>query len=268
MSNKLIDLNALSSYKTQSDLKYQDKLTAGTGISIDANNVISATGGGGGVTLPPAFAFNIQEPDFTATFALDNAFSTAVANQQFSNYKLGASLSIGGTYPGKLYLAHADYLYGSSATSSHHIAAVFVGSTSKTVNIKDTTNTMPAVYTALKNQIGNSHFLGCTDMPGSPITNFYCARPIHFTDMYTFEQYNAQSVIVGSGKLALFSNYCRACNNLFESAGNYSTGISLRTNSSGTATFNYYYYSGKSGSVSFATSASTAVSIIGIVLLK
>ena len=45
MSNKLIDLNALSSYKTQSDLKYQDKLTAGSGINI-TNNVISATGGG------------------------------------------------------------------------------------------------------------------------------------------------------------------------------------------------------------------------------
>lgn len=42
MSNKLIDLNALSSYKTQSDLKYQDKLTAGDSITI-SNNVISAT---------------------------------------------------------------------------------------------------------------------------------------------------------------------------------------------------------------------------------
>ena len=55
MSNKLIDLNALSSYKTQSDLKYQDKLTAGSGISI-ANNVISTTAGGGqdiyNVTIP------------------------------------------------------------------------------------------------------------------------------------------------------------------------------------------------------------------------
>lgn len=40
MSNKLIDLTALSSYKTQSDLKYQDKLTAGNNISI-SNNVIS-----------------------------------------------------------------------------------------------------------------------------------------------------------------------------------------------------------------------------------
>lgn len=55
MSNKLIDLNALSSYKTQSDLKYQDKLTAGSGINI-TNNVISATSGGGqdiyNVTIP------------------------------------------------------------------------------------------------------------------------------------------------------------------------------------------------------------------------
>lgn len=46
MSNKLIDLSALSEYKTRSDAKYQDKLTAGTGISISASNVISATGGG------------------------------------------------------------------------------------------------------------------------------------------------------------------------------------------------------------------------------
>lgn len=43
MSNKLIDFNALSSYKTQSDLKYQDKLTAGDGIGI-SNGVISVSG--------------------------------------------------------------------------------------------------------------------------------------------------------------------------------------------------------------------------------
>ena len=39
MSNKLIDLGALSSYKTQSDLKYQDKLTAGNSISISNNEI-------------------------------------------------------------------------------------------------------------------------------------------------------------------------------------------------------------------------------------
>lgn len=41
MSNKLIDLSALSEYKTRSDAKYQDKLTAGSNITI-SNNVISA----------------------------------------------------------------------------------------------------------------------------------------------------------------------------------------------------------------------------------
>lgn len=41
MSNKLIDLNALSEYKTNADLKYQDKLTAGNCFSI-ISNVISA----------------------------------------------------------------------------------------------------------------------------------------------------------------------------------------------------------------------------------
>lgn len=42
MSNKLIDLNALSEYKTKSDLKYQDKLTAGNNVTI-SSNVISVT---------------------------------------------------------------------------------------------------------------------------------------------------------------------------------------------------------------------------------
>lgn len=40
MSNKIIDLNALSEYKTRADQKYQDKITAGTSISLN-NNVIS-----------------------------------------------------------------------------------------------------------------------------------------------------------------------------------------------------------------------------------
>lgn len=39
MSNKLIDLSALSEYKDYSDLKYQDKLTAGTGITISSNTI-------------------------------------------------------------------------------------------------------------------------------------------------------------------------------------------------------------------------------------
>lgn len=39
MSNKLIDFNALSSYKTQSDLKYQDKISAGTGITLTGTTI-------------------------------------------------------------------------------------------------------------------------------------------------------------------------------------------------------------------------------------
>lgn len=42
MSNKLIGFNQLQEFKTKSDLKYQDKLTAGNNISI-SNNVISAS---------------------------------------------------------------------------------------------------------------------------------------------------------------------------------------------------------------------------------
>lgn len=44
MSDKLIDLNALSAYKTSSDAEYQDKLIAGAGITI-SGNTISASGG-------------------------------------------------------------------------------------------------------------------------------------------------------------------------------------------------------------------------------
>lgn len=54
MSNKLIGLSQLQEFKTKSDLKYQDKLTAGNNISI-SNDVISAIEGGVtyvGVTLP------------------------------------------------------------------------------------------------------------------------------------------------------------------------------------------------------------------------
>ena len=41
MSNKLIDINDLSTYKTNADAKYQDKLITGDGISLN-NNVASA----------------------------------------------------------------------------------------------------------------------------------------------------------------------------------------------------------------------------------
>lgn len=266
MSNKLIDLNALSDYKTQSDLKYQDKLTAGTGISIDANNVISATGGGGGgVTLPPAFAFNIQEPDFTSTFTLDNTFSTDVANQQFSNYKLGAHMSIGGTYPGTLYLAHADYMYDNSnaASTSHHIAALFVGNTSKTVDINTTTNTSTEIYTSIKNQIGSSHLAGAVTSGGFSTTVTASAHLIFLTDVMYYMN-SGYALYTTPGKLALFSNFYRTCKYVFNANGKYPTGI-VAPISGG---MNYFYLSGNSGGYSYSSSTSFKVSVSAIVLLK
>ena len=64
MSNKLIDLSALSDYKTQSDLKYQDKLTAGTGITM--------TGATISVTTP-------AQPVFYATVAANGWSGTSNA---------------------------------------------------------------------------------------------------------------------------------------------------------------------------------------------
>ena len=53
---------------TQSDVNTavsgkQDTLTAGSGISIDANNVISATGGGGGTSFTPGDALELDQND-------------------------------------------------------------------------------------------------------------------------------------------------------------------------------------------------------------
>ena len=85
MSNKLIDLNALSSYKTQSDLKYQDKLTAGTGINI-TNNVISATGGGGGATYTAGDGIDISAQNvISVTGALYVVYSITILASMWDN---------------------------------------------------------------------------------------------------------------------------------------------------------------------------------------
>lgn len=266
MSNKLIDLNALSEYKDYSDAKYQDKLTAGTGISIDANNVISATGGGGGVTLPPAFAFNIQEPDFTSTFTLDNAFSTAIANQQFSNYKLGASLAIGGTWPGTLYLAHADYAYGSNdaLSSSHHIAALFVGSASKKTTVSPTSN--KDIATAIKAQVGASHYIGFLAENGLSATYYYHTNILWFTMGWFANSSSVSYQIQKRPILALFNNYIQTCTNVFDPSNSAYYAIN-NTTRTGTTT-NYYYLFSNGGTLNTTNSATFACSPLGVVLLK
>lgn len=75
MGNKLIDLNALSNYKTRSDLKYQDKLTAGTGISI-SSNVISATGGG---SYTAGDGISINNGVISATPVFENGHSVYIS---------------------------------------------------------------------------------------------------------------------------------------------------------------------------------------------
>lgn len=62
MSNKIIDVNALSVYKTNADAKYQDKLTAGNGITID-NNVVSAVS----TFASPSLAGTTTVPNATTT---------------------------------------------------------------------------------------------------------------------------------------------------------------------------------------------------------
>ena len=64
MSSKLIDINALSTYKTNSDAKYQDKITAGTGITITGTTIA--------VTNP-------VQPVFYATVAANGWSNTANA---------------------------------------------------------------------------------------------------------------------------------------------------------------------------------------------
>lgn len=69
MSNKLIDLNALSTYKTSSDAKYQDKLTAGANVTI-SNNVIS---------VAPTFAEVELEASSVANSTLTSLGSVTLA---------------------------------------------------------------------------------------------------------------------------------------------------------------------------------------------
>lgn len=83
MSNKLIDLSALSEYKDYSDLKYQDKLTAGNNVTI-SSNVISVNPtfllilDSGNKTVPNNSLYEMGDVtlmpgtyviDFTCTFA-------------------------------------------------------------------------------------------------------------------------------------------------------------------------------------------------------
>lgn len=70
MSTKLIDLSGLSAYKTSSDAKYQDKLIAGTGITISGNTIsasskaatyIDSAGGGGAASVASGTLTKVRE---------------------------------------------------------------------------------------------------------------------------------------------------------------------------------------------------------------
>jgi hypothetical protein len=52
---------------------YQEKLTAGTGITIDSSNVISATGGGGGSTYTAGNGIDITSDVISVQVASPNA---------------------------------------------------------------------------------------------------------------------------------------------------------------------------------------------------
>ena len=70
MSNKIIDLDALSEYKTNADLKYQDKLTANANITLN-NNVISVT--------PPYLALHTSGSSSVASGSRKNIGSVILA---------------------------------------------------------------------------------------------------------------------------------------------------------------------------------------------
>lgn len=69
MSTKLIDLSGLSAYKTSSDAKYQDKLTAGSGITISGNTISASgsptyndsAGGGGSASVASGTLTKVRE---------------------------------------------------------------------------------------------------------------------------------------------------------------------------------------------------------------
>lgn len=77
---------------TQAELaNKQDKLTAGTNITIDSNNVISATGGSGSYTLPVATTSTIGgvKPDGNTIAIADDGTISSVASSLVSKSMAG-----------------------------------------------------------------------------------------------------------------------------------------------------------------------------------
>lgn len=109
MSNKLIGLNQLQEFKTQSDAKYQDKLTAGSNITI-SNNVISAS---------------ISVPTYVA-----------VKDSGSQNVSAGSIVNLGSVTltPGKYFVVYTCY-FDVQSGSTEKIGYVQAGFSTNTTDI-------------------------------------------------------------------------------------------------------------------------------------
>lgn len=84
-----VDAYTKAETDTKLDAK-QDKLTAGSGITIDENNVISSTGGSGGGANPYV---NVKGTNESATIADDVTFGIAIGER--TNVTKGGGIAIG-----------------------------------------------------------------------------------------------------------------------------------------------------------------------------
>lgn len=74
---------------------YQEKLTAGTGITIDSSNVISATGGGGGGTYTAGTGIDISAQDAISVKIDGSTITTNGSGQLVANGGGGTSYTAG-----------------------------------------------------------------------------------------------------------------------------------------------------------------------------
>lgn len=142
MSNKIIGLSQLQEFKTKADLKYQDKLTAGSNISI-TNDVISAT---------------VSTPTYVA---VKDSGSNTISASTITN--LGSVVLL----PGKYFLVYSCYFNSVSVSDSSYAQCGF------STNTTDITgfgrgwgdNRYRAAYQSIQTRVSGIIEVSATDYP-------------------------------------------------------------------------------------------------------
>lgn len=114
---------------TESTVPFQGKLTAGQNITIDENNVISATGGGGGATYTGGEGITVDNTNHTISMSHTMAFTSAnielVVQEEGGGYNAGTYWQTKGeTLSDTLRLNEGEFVFTMGQTAEGYAAAV------------------------------------------------------------------------------------------------------------------------------------------------